>query len=123
MGVPVSNCCAPAYYPSQRLVTHKLHQSCVRTDLSAVNDCILRFKYSSTPAFAPLSPDPVVGPHEIGHALVAKRGRVAADMVAAAGLDLNTVLCPLQVLADALHRYGAFGDRTRHRFHRVRAEV
>src|ERR1700745_3899213 len=36
---------------------------------------------------------------------------------------LTTVLCPLQVLADALHRHGAFGDRTRHPFHRARAEV
>jgi alkylhydroperoxidase/carboxymuconolactone decarboxylase family protein YurZ len=33
-GVPVSNCSALAYYPSQRLVTHNMHQSCVRTDLS-----------------------------------------------------------------------------------------
>jgi len=28
----------------------RLHQNCVRADLSAVNDCILRFKYSATPA-------------------------------------------------------------------------
>jgi hypothetical protein len=34
--VPVSNCSALAYYPSQRLVTHNLHQSCVRTHLSTV---------------------------------------------------------------------------------------
>src|SRR5271157_1249773 len=36
MGAPVSNCSALAYYPSERLVTHNLHQSCVRTDLSTV---------------------------------------------------------------------------------------
>jgi hypothetical protein len=34
MGVQVSNCSALAYYPSQRLVTHNMHQSCVRTDFS-----------------------------------------------------------------------------------------
>jgi hypothetical protein len=34
MGVQVSNFSALAYYPSQRLVTHNMHQSCVRTDLS-----------------------------------------------------------------------------------------
>jgi len=34
-------------------------------------------------SLAPLSPDPVVGPHEISHALVAERGSVAADIVAA----------------------------------------
>ena len=36
---------------------------------------------------------------------------------------LTTVLCPLQVLADALHRHGAFGDRARHSFHRARPDV
>jgi hypothetical protein len=48
MGVPVSNCSALAYYPSQRLVTYNLHQSCVRTELSTVNGRSLRFKCSAT---------------------------------------------------------------------------
>jgi TIR domain len=30
-GVPVSNCSALADYPSQRLVAHNMHRSCVRT--------------------------------------------------------------------------------------------
>jgi hypothetical protein len=36
----VSNCSALAYYPSQRLVTHNMHQSCVRTDLTAIDNRI-----------------------------------------------------------------------------------